>query len=176
MADEQQPGLVIQRVVRIRSAPARVLTAFFEPRDLAAWWEASHAVVVPRPLAPYAVQWPTTAFRDEVLGRLGGTLHGLVMDYRHGAGCFLAEVYYTPPETAPIGPMAIAIDVRPIDDGRSTELTIRQSAEADDEEPRWRHYFALMADGWDRSLDALREHLEWSGTRPRQGHTWEPQE
>jgi hypothetical protein len=165
-------GLVIERVLRIRSTPARVLTAFFDARDIAAWWDASQAVVVPRALAPYAVQWPSTSFRDEVLGRLGGTLHGTLMDYSYGSRFFLADAYYTPPETAPIGPMALAVQVQPIDDGRGAELTLRQSA--DEEEPRWRHGFELMGEMWDRALDGLREHLEWSGVRPHRRHTWEP--
>jgi hypothetical protein len=170
MAQDDQ-GLVIHRVVRIRSTPARVLNAFFDPGDLAVWWEASQAVVAARPLAPYAVQWPATPFRDEVLGRLGGTLHGMLMDYRYGSGFFLAEVYYTPPETAPIGPMALDLQVRPIEDGRTTELTLHQSAE--DEEARWRHYFGIMGEAWDRALEALQVHLEWSGVRPHRSHTWE---
>jgi hypothetical protein len=165
-------GLVIQRAIRIRSAPQRVIAAFFETRDLAAWWDVSNAVTVPRPLAPYVVQWPPTSFSDEVLGRLGGTLHGTVMDFQGGASFFLADVYYTPPQGAPIGPMALEIQARPLEDGRSTELVIRQSA--DDEGPRWARYFAVMGDGWDRALDALREHLEWSGVRPHRGSTWEP--
>ena len=167
----QDDGLVIRRVIRIRSAPGRVLSAFFEPRDLADWWDVLHAVTVPRPLGPYAVQWAPTSFRDEVLGRLGGTLHGSVMDFRYGEGCFLADVFYTPPDSAPIGPMAIEIEVRPLDDGRSTELAVRQSGEA--EGPRARAYFAIMGEGWDRALDALREHLEWSGVKPRHGSSWE---
>jgi hypothetical protein len=164
-------GLVIERAIRIRSTPARVLGAFFDPRDLAEWWDVSHAVVVPRPLAPYAVQWPATTFRDEVLGRLGGTLHGMLMDVREGASLFIADAYYTPPDTAPIGPMALEVQVRGIEDGRTTELTLRQSAV--DEGPRWRHYFEVMGGGWDRALEALREHLEWSGVRPHRSHTWE---
>ncbi|HTM32411.1 MAG TPA: hypothetical protein VL263_13965 [Vicinamibacterales bacterium] len=166
-----EPGLIVRRVVRIRATPARVLSAFFEPDELARWWDVSHAVVTPRPLTPYAVQWPATSFRDEVLGRLGGTLHGMLLDYQHGAGFFIADAYYTPPETGPIGPMAIEIQVRPLEEGRSTELTVRQSAE--EEEARWRHYFAIVGDGWDRALEGLREHLEWSGTRPHRSHTWE---
>jgi hypothetical protein len=167
----REDGLVIRRAIRIRSAPERILAAFFEPRDLAAWWDVSNAVTVPRPLAPYAVQWPATTFRDEVLGRLGGTLHGSMMDFRQGEGFFLAEVFYTPPDTAPVGPMALEVQVRAIDDGRSTELIVRQSGE--DEGPRWRHYFAIMGGGWDRALEALREHLEWSGVKPHRGSTWE---
>ena len=112
MADAPDHGLLLQRAMRIRSTPGRVLAAFFDPNDLAIWWETSHAVTVARPLAPYAVQWPPTSFTDEVLGKLGGTLHGTVMDVREGASFFLAEVYYTPPEGAPIGPMAIEVQVR----------------------------------------------------------------
>jgi hypothetical protein len=29
-----------------------------------------------------------------------------------------------------------------------------------------------MAAGWERALDALREHLEWSGVRPHREGTW----
>jgi uncharacterized protein YndB with AHSA1/START domain len=164
-----EDGLLIQRAMRIRATPARVLAAFFDPKDLAAWWDVSNAVTVARPLGPYAVQWPPTSFADEVLGKLGGTLHGTVMDFREGTSFFLAEVYYTPPEGAPIGPMAIEVQVRPLEEGRSTELAIRMSAE--DEGARWQRYFAVMGDGWDRALEGLREHLEWSGLRPPRGIT-----
>lgn len=164
--DDSGP-LLVQRAMRIRSTPPRVLAAFFEPTDLAVWWAVSQSVTVPRPLAPYAVQWPPTSFTDEVLGKLGGTLHGTVMDFREGESFFLAEVYYTPPEGAPIGPMALEVQVRPLEGGRSTELAIRQSGEGDG--PRWHRYFAVVGDGWDHALDGLREHLEWSGVRPPRG-------
>ena len=163
-------GLILERAIRIRSTPNRVLTAFFQPRDLAAWWEVSNAVTVPRPLAPYVVQWPPTHFSDEVLGRLGGTLHGTMMDYCEGTSFFLADLYYTPPEGAPIGPMALEIQARAIEDGRSTELSIRQSAE--NAGARWQRYFTVMEEGWDRALEALREHLEWSCVRPHREGTW----
>jgi hypothetical protein len=77
-----EPGLVLQRAIRLRATPKRVLAAFFDPADLAVWWEVSRAVTLPCLLGPYAVQWPATEFEDEVLGKLGGTLHGVVMDYR----------------------------------------------------------------------------------------------
>ena len=171
MAGSSDDGLLIERTIRIRSLPGRIVSAFFEPRDLAAWWDVSNAVTAARPLAPYAVQWPPTTFTDDVLGHLGGTLHGVVMDVREGASFFLADLYYTPPEGAPIGPMALEVRVRPIEDGRTTELIVRQSA--DDDSERSQRYFAVMAKGWDRALDALREHLEWSGVRPQRGRTWE---
>jgi Polyketide cyclase / dehydrase and lipid transport len=162
-------GLLVQRAIRIRATPDRVLAAFFDRNDLSAWWEVSQCVTVARPLAPYALQWDPTSFADEVLGKLGGTLHGTMMDVRDGEGFFLADVYYTPPEGAPVGPMALDVQVRPSEDGRSTELAVRMSA--DDEGPRWQRYFAVMAEVWDRALDNLREHLEWSGLRPPRGVT-----
>lgn len=170
MAESSGEGLLVERTIRIRSTPRRVVAAFFDPRDLAAWWDVSNAVTVARPLAPYAVQWPPTPFADEVLGPLGGTLHGMVMDVQEGS-FFLADVYYTPPEGAPIGPMALEVLARPIEDGRTTELTVRQSAESDGE--RGQRCFTVMAESWDRALDALREHLEWSGVRPHRGSPWQ---
>lgn len=160
-------ALVIERTLRIRATPNRVLAAFFDAADLTAWWGASRSVTVPRSLGPYVIEWPPTAFEDDVIGKLGGTLHGTVMDVRDGASFFLADLHYLPPVGAPIGPMALAVRTRPIEGGRSTELVVRQSAT--DEGPRWQRYFLLMAEGWDEALEALREHLEWSGVRARRG-------
>src|SRR4051812_35031654 len=91
----------------IIATPAAVIDAFFEARALAAWWNARRSVCVPRPLGSYAVEWETTAWRDEVLGRLGGTLHGTVMEYKSGREFFLADAYWLPPDGEPIGPMAL---------------------------------------------------------------------
>lgn len=157
-------GLVLQRAVRIRATPGRVLNAFFEASDLASWWDVSRSVTLPRPLGPYSVQWPPTDYEDEVLGPLGGTLHGTVMDFRPAVSFFVAELYYHPPRGEPIGPMALDVQTRPIGDGRSAELAVKQSAE--DEGARWQRYFHVMGAGWDHALETLREHLEWSGIRP----------
>lgn len=166
-----EPGLTLQRAMRIRATPVRVLAAFFEPRDLEAWWEVSRSVTLARPLGPYAVQWPPTDFEDEVLGKLGGTLHGTVMDVRAGTAFFVADLYYQPPLGPPLGPMALEVQTRSIEGGRSTELVVRQST--DDDGDRWRRYFMVMGHGWDRALEALREHLEWSGVRPIRAGTRE---
>ena len=45
---------------------------------LKAWWQVQHAVVSPRVLGPYAIEWPATDFSDELLGRLGGVFRGTV--------------------------------------------------------------------------------------------------
>ena len=66
----------------ITAAPDRVLAAFFDPIDLSAWWLTTRSVAVPQPLGVYAVEWKPTAFRDPILGPLGGAFHGTVMEYR----------------------------------------------------------------------------------------------
>jgi uncharacterized protein YndB with AHSA1/START domain len=158
MAREDDRGLVLKRAYRIHAPPARVLAAFFDPDDLAAWWEVSRSVTLPRSLGPFAVQWPPTEFMDEVLGRLGGTLHGTVIEYDAGVSCLIADLYWQPPSGDPLGPMALAIETRSVGDGWTTEVAVRQSA--DDDGPRWQRYFHVMAGGWDRALSALKAHLE----------------
>ena len=153
-------GLVVQRAIRIRATPERVLNAFFNPDDLAKWWEVSRSVTLARPLGPFAVEWPATDFTDEVLGKLGGTLHGVVMDVSPGVSFFVADLYYQPPNGHTIGPMALNVQARPLDAGDSTELAVRLSA--DDEGPLSQRYFAIMGNGWDRALEALQVHLEWA--------------
>ncbi len=53
----------------IVAPPAKVLDAFFDAKALAVWWQAKHAVCVPRPLGSYAVEWEPTEWRDDILGR-----------------------------------------------------------------------------------------------------------
>jgi len=151
-------GLVLQRAIRVHASPDRVMAAFFEPDDLAAWWEVSRSVTLPHPLGPFAVQWPPAEFIDEVLGRLGGTLHGIVMDYDPSASCFVADLYWHPPHGDPVGPMALSIEARPVGDQGTTEVAIRQSA--DENGPRWERYFHVMGGVWDRALSALKAHVE----------------
>ena len=142
---------------------ARVLAAFFESRDLAAWWQVSRSVTVPRPLGTYAVEWPATSFRDDVLGPLGGAFHGTVMDYRPSQGFFVADAYWQPPEGEPVGPMALEVTCRAVGDGRATQVTVRQSAE--DEGPRWQRYFELTGHGWERALWDMRDHFAREAAR-----------
>ena len=111
------------------------MAAFFDTKDLAGWWQVVRAVTVARPLGMYAIEWESTPFKDEVLGRLGGTFHGTIIDYRPNAAFFIAEAYWQPPEGEPIGPMALEVHCRPHGNGRSTMLTVRQSGEG--EGPRW---------------------------------------
>lgn len=99
--------------VTIIAAPSRVMWAFFDPTALATWWQTSRSVTVPRVLGAYAVEWEPTEFSDEMLGRLGGTFHGTVMEYRADREFFVAEAFWLPPDGNPIGPMALEVSCEP---------------------------------------------------------------
>jgi uncharacterized protein YndB with AHSA1/START domain len=154
-------GLAFERRIVVHVPPERVLRAFFDPYDLARWWQVVRSVTVPRPLGTYALEWRSTEYRDEVLGQLGGAFHGTVMEYRDGAELFVADAYWSPPQGDPIGPMALEVLCTP--DGGGTSLSVRQSAE--DEGERWRRYFEVVATGWPRALTDLKHYLEQDATR-----------
>lgn len=150
------PSLTVSAVV---NAPcARVMQAFFTHQDLAYWWGVERSVTVARPSAPFAVTWPPTEERDDVLGQFGGTLHGTVVDYQEARELLVAEVYWQPPDGDPLGPMAIEVRCAPEGDGSTTRVTVRQSAS--ETGPRWDRYFAIAKDGWATSIDTLRDYLE----------------
>lgn len=159
------PRLQVDLHVIVQAPPERVLDAFFEPRDLARWWQAIRSVTVPRPLGTYAVEWESTDFRDEVLGRLGGAFHGTVMDYRPGREFFVADAYWTPPDREPIGPMALVVSCTSQGGPHITKLAVRQSG--DDDGIRWQRYFEIVAGGWQRALAELKEYLETESLRQR---------
>lgn len=160
-----RPPLSVTRTLLVSAPPARVLTAFFDGNDLTVWWQATRSVAVARPLGTYAVEWEPTTFTDEMLGRLGGTLHGTVMDYRAAASFFLAEAYWQPPDGDPIGPMALEVHCRPHGNGRQTMVTVRQSAE--DHGPRWKRYFDIMGPGWDSALQELKDYMDREAQRTK---------
>ena len=81
----------------IAAPPNRILKAFFEPDALNAWCQVTHAVTMARVLGPYAIAWPATEYRDDVLGRLGGVFRGTVMQFQAGHGFFVADVFFLPP-------------------------------------------------------------------------------
>jgi uncharacterized protein YndB with AHSA1/START domain len=142
----------------IQAPPARVMQAFFSDADLKAWWQVTRAFAVPRPLGMYAIEWPSTDFTDDVLGRLGGALHGKVIDFRVNASFFLADVYWQPPDGDPIGPMALEVQCRPHGNGRQTMLTVRQSGEG--EGPRFERYFLIMHRGWEGALEGMKAFID----------------
>jgi uncharacterized protein YndB with AHSA1/START domain len=151
-------ALSVERSIIIQATPERVLAAFFDAKDLAEWWEVVRSVTVPRPLGTYAIEWQSTTERDEVLGLLGGTFHGIVMDYRPASEFFVADAYWQPPEGEPIGPMALEIRCRPQGAPDVTRVIVRQSGE--EEGPRWERYFQVVESEWERALSELKIYLD----------------
>jgi uncharacterized protein YndB with AHSA1/START domain len=146
--------------VSIIASPARVLWAFFDPAALTAWWQAARTVTAPRVLGPYAIEWDPTDFKDAVLGRLGGTFHGTVMDYKPGQEFFVAEAFWLPPDGNPIGPMALEVKVES-QRAKNPQITlVKVSQRAAEDGERWRRYYEVIAPGWERALQSLKRYLE----------------
>lgn len=140
----------------VAARPADVLAAFFDHDLLVHWWEVHRSVTTPRPLGVYALSWAPTVAEDALLGRLGGTFYGTVIDYREGREFFLADAYWLPPDGDPIGPMALHVTCEPVPEG--TRLMLRQSG--CDDSPRWRRFYGVIGSGWRESLELLRRYLE----------------
>jgi len=143
--------------IAVEAPVARLSQAFFSHTDLAYWWEAERSVTVARATGPFAVTWPASDARDAVLGQLGGTLHGTVMDYFPNRMLFVADVYWQPPDGEPLGPMALEITWQSEGEAKA-RVTVRQSAS--DDGPRWQRYFALTREGWTQALATLKDYLE----------------
>jgi uncharacterized protein YndB with AHSA1/START domain len=158
-------GLHFERTAIVNASPERVLAAFFDPGDLAEWWQVVRSVTVPRPLGAYAVEWTTTSMRDPVLGRLGGAFHGTVMEYRPGVEFFVADAYWSPPDGDPIGPMSLEVRCTRPPGQQETTVLVQQRAEEDS--LRWRRYFEIVAAGWQQSLSDLRQYLDDDRLRSR---------
>src|SRR5437870_6168787 len=153
-----EPGLDVSVV--IATPVARIMKAFFEPEALNAWLQVSHAVTAPRVLGPYTMAWAPTDFRDELLGRLGGVFRGTVMQFDPGHGFFVADCFWLPPDGDPIGPMALEVEctLAGPDVASGTRLHVRQSGF--EESARWRRYYEIVGNGWERALASLRSLLE----------------
>jgi uncharacterized protein YndB with AHSA1/START domain len=149
--------LTCERTITIDAPAERVMSAFFSPRDLEHWWQVERSVTVPRPLGVYAVEWKSTTHADDVLGPLGGTFHGSVIEYEEGVEFFVADAYWQPPTGEPIGPMALEVRCKPAQGGRATELTVRQTGE--NAGARWTRYFMIVTNGWERALSDLKMYL-----------------
>jgi hypothetical protein len=133
-----------------------ILRAFFDPAALGAWFEVKHAVTTPRAFGPYALEWPTTEFSDEILGRLGGVFRGTVMQFQPQRGFLVADAYWLPPDGEPIGPMAFEVICAAA--GDATEVRVRQSGYEESE--RWRRYYEIAESGWLRALASMKALLE----------------
>src|SRR5215831_19431802 len=139
-----EPSPEFEHALLINAAPTRVLAAFFDPHALEAWWQVARSVTTPRPMGIYAVEWPPTADADEILGRLGGVFCGRVMEYQPGREMFVADAWWLPPE----------VTCRM--SGPACRLQVKQHGFEDT--PRWRRYYAVIANGWRSSLAALKDY------------------
>lgn len=140
----------------INAAPEEVLDAFFDQASLARWWQVTRSLCIPRPLGIFAVEWDTTEWRDEVLGRLGGAFRGTVIEFKPGREFFVADAYWLPPDGDPIGPMAFEVTCSQV--STQTLLHVRQSGFEDS--PRWNRYYDIISTKLTEALDELKRLLE----------------
>jgi uncharacterized protein YndB with AHSA1/START domain len=151
----------------IKAPPSRVLKAFFDADALGAWWQAAHSVTTPRALGVYAIEWSSTDFRDEILGRLGGVFRGTVIQFDPGRGFFVADAFWLPPDGEPIGPMALEVTCLPIPPFGDVPLSpteiateVRVVQTGFDKSARWGRYYEVVSVGWERALASLKMLLE----------------
>ena len=137
-----------------------MLKAFFDAEALNAWWQVSHAVTTPRVLGPYAIEWPATDFRDDVLGRLGGVFRGTIIQFNAGDGFFVADAFWLPPDGEAIGPMALEVTLQTESSG-GTRVQVTQTGF--EESARWRRYYEVVELGWTCALASLKALLETPG-------------
>jgi uncharacterized protein YndB with AHSA1/START domain len=164
-AHPRSQGLDVSLV--IKAPPSRVLKAFFDADALGAWWQAQRSVTTPRVLGAYAVEWASTDFEDDILGRLGGVFRGTVMQFDPGRGFLVADAFWLPPDGDPIGPMALEVTCAPITSSGgvslpsaeiATEVRVVQSGFEDS--GRWQRYYEIVSTGWTRALTSLKMLLE----------------
>ena len=155
-----QEPLSFSASISIIASPGRVLWAFFDAGALSSWWQAARSVTIPRIFGPYAVEWDPTDFRDDTLGRLGGTFHGTVVEFRPEREFFVADAFWLPPDGDPIGPMALEVtcEAQRRQNPQITLVTVTQRASESGE--RWRRYYEVIAPGWQRALESLKRYLE----------------
>jgi uncharacterized protein YndB with AHSA1/START domain len=158
MARQDEVGF--DRAIDIVAPPSRVVAAFFNPASLADWWEVERSVTTPRLLGAYALQWPTTDVRDDLLGPLGGALRGTVMEFHPERGFFIADVYWLPPEGEPVGPMAVTVSCSPGSRGEVRPTTLRFAQTGYEESARWRRYYAVIGAAMPGALSRLKHYLE----------------
>ena len=114
----------------------------------------------PRTLGAYAIEWAPTDFRDHILGRLGGTFRGTVMQFDPGRGFFVADAYWIPPDGDPIGPMALEVTCTAVAHGNEPATEVHVTQNGFEESARWRRYYEVIGVGWERALHSLQMLLE----------------
>jgi uncharacterized protein YndB with AHSA1/START domain len=161
-SSSEEPAEHFEQSLTISAPPIVVFNCFFVPEALRAWWQVVRSVTTPVPFGVYAIEWPATAFRDDVLGPLGGVFHGTVIDARPGNQLLVADCWWVPPEGHPIGPMALHVHFEAEGDG--CRLRVRQDGY--EPSPRWRRYYAIFTRSWQISLAALKRYAETEARGP----------
>lgn len=154
------PGVDLSVVI---DAPAaKILNAFFQPDALRAWWQVARSFTVGRPLGPYVVHWPITEFSDDMLGRLGGTFWGTIVEITPDKGFFVGNAYWLAPDGEPIGPMAFEVACQPAEPGSGPEgpTRLRVMQRGFEEGPRWRRYYEVIEPGYEHALTVLKSLLD----------------
>lgn len=139
----------------ISAPPAAVLNAFFHPDALTAWWRVTRSVCHPRPLGGYSLEWASSEWHDETLGRLGGAFRGTVIDFTE-LEFFVADAYWLPLDGEPIGPMAL--EARCTTRGPRTILHVRQSGW--EESRRWSRDYEILSSEFPVALEELKAYVE----------------
>ena len=156
MSAKADPAGRFEQRVSIAAPADIVFDCFFDPDALRAWWQAIRSVTTPALFGVYAVQWAATPYRDDVLGPLGGTFYGTVVELRPSSHFLAAECYWIPPEGPALGPMVLDVTCEPTRDG--CKLVVRQDGY--EPSPRWTRYYAVVSRGWQLSLMALKRCAE----------------
>jgi uncharacterized protein YndB with AHSA1/START domain len=159
MTASRDSPLGFDQTILVAAPPAKVFNCFFSPDALRVWWQVVRSVTAPVPFGVYALEWRTTAYRDDILGPLGGIFHGTVIDVQPGRRFAVAECWWVPPEGNPLGPMALEVNCV-AEAGRCKLHILQTGYEAS---ARWRRYYATVSRGWQISLAALKRYAEGTG-------------
>lgn len=161
MAVKEQTPRTLDVALDIAAPPVVVFTAFFEDAALATWQGTSRSIAKPRLLGPFVLEWPTSNDSDDVLGRLGGVLRGTVMHIEPGDHVFIADMFWLPPDGAPLGPFALEVTFTPATSTSGRHSTVvRVAISGFDEGERWRRYHEIATAQWQRALRTLKTLLE----------------
>jgi hypothetical protein len=161
MATKAAPAPSLDVALEVNATPRVVIDAFFDAPALAQWCGAARSVTIPRTLGPYALEWPATEERDEVFGHLGGVFRGTVMQFEPTRGFFVADVFWLPPESGPVGPMALEVTCTLCLTSEGRPATrVRMMQNGFEESARWRRYYEVIGSRWHRALESLKILLE----------------
>ena len=87
------------------------------------------------------------------------------MQCEHGPRVFVADVFHLPPDAEPIGPMALEVTLTPVpvpegsggSRGKSKPYGAHPARPGFEEGARWRRYYELVRNGWERALHSLED-------------------